>query len=54
MSKYIQKTKTKTVAVYCVFTIHSKMYNVYNVLNSEYNPEHVNIAGSHKNGMLFA
>ena len=26
------------------------MYNVYNVLNSEYNTEHVNIAGSHKNG----
>ena len=38
------------MCLYCVFTIHSKMYNVYNVLNSEYNTEHVNIAGSHKNG----
>ena len=38
------------MCLYCVFTIHSKMYNVYNVLNLEYNTEHVNIAGSHKNG----
>ena len=36
MSKYIQKT---AMTVYCVFTIDSKMYNVDNVLNSEYNPQ---------------